>query len=61
MARRWRVVKENATQEALLVRAQPLRLAKEISQRIVDVVHVEDGAFLLEVNKQGEGKACIGR
>ncbi len=61
MTRRWRVVKENATQEALLVRAQPLRLAKEISQRIVDAVHVEDGAFLLEVEKQGKGKACIGR
>ena len=55
------MVKENATQEALLVRAQPLGLAKEISQRIVDVVHVEHGALLLEVEKQGEGKACIGR
>ena len=61
MMRRWRVVKENATQEALLVRVQPLGLAKEISQRIVDVVHVEDGTLLLEVEKQGEGKACIGR
>jgi hypothetical protein len=61
MTRRWRVVKENATQEALLVRAQPLGLAKEISQRIVDVVHVEHGALLFEVEKQGEGKACIGR
>ena len=59
--RRWRVVKENATQEALLVRVQPLGLAKEISQRIIDVVHVEDGTLLLEVEKQGEGKACIGR
>ena len=54
-------MKENATQEALLVGTKPLGLAKEISQRIVDVVSVEDGALLLEVEKQGEGKACIGR
>jgi hypothetical protein len=61
MTRRWRVVKENATQEAFLVGTKPLGLAKEISQRIVDVVSVEDGALLLEVEKQGESKACIGR
>jgi hypothetical protein len=60
MTRRWRVVNENATQEALLVRVQLLGLANEISQRIVDVVRVEDRALLLEVDKQGEGKSCIG-
>jgi len=31
-------MKENRTEEGLLVRAEPMGLAKEISQRIVDVV-----------------------
>jgi predicted ATP-grasp superfamily ATP-dependent carboligase len=36
--------------EGLLVRAEPLQLAEEISQRMVDVVRVEDGVLLLEVD-----------
>jgi hypothetical protein len=43
-------MKENRTEEGLLVRAEPMGLAKEISQRMVDVVRVEDGALLLEVD-----------
>jgi hypothetical protein len=34
--------------EGLLVRAEPLRLAEEISQRMVDVVRLPDGALLLD-------------
>ena len=48
-------MKENATQEALLVRAEPLGLAEEISQRMVDVVRVEDGALLLEADPKWAG------
>ena len=36
--------------EGLLVRAEPLQWAQEISQRMVDVVRVEDGALLLEAD-----------
>jgi hypothetical protein len=45
-------MKENATQEALLVRAEPLGLAEEISQRMVDVVRLEDGALLLDADPE---------
>ena len=38
--------------EGLLVRAEPLGLAQEISQRMVDVVRIEDGALLLEVDPE---------
>jgi hypothetical protein len=48
-------MKENATQEALLVRAEPLEWAEEISQRMVDVVRVEDGALLLEATPEWAG------
>jgi len=48
-------MKENRTEEGLLVRAEPLGLAKEISQRMVDVVRVEDGALLLEVDPKWAG------
>ena len=41
-------MKENGTEEGLLVRAELMGLAKEISQRMVDVVRVEDGALLLD-------------
>jgi hypothetical protein len=43
-------MKENRTEEGLLVRAEPMGLAKEISQKMVDVVRVEDGALLLKVD-----------
>jgi hypothetical protein len=41
---------ENGSGEALLVRAEPLELAEEISHRIVDVVRVLDGVLLLDAN-----------
>jgi hypothetical protein len=47
---------ENATQEeGLLVRAEPLEWAEEISQRMADVVRTEDGALLLEVDPEWAG------
>jgi hypothetical protein len=46
---------ENGREEGLLVRAEPLEWAQEISQRMVDVVRVEDGAILLEVDPQWAG------
>jgi hypothetical protein len=53
--RRYRTMKENGSEEGLLVRAEPMGLAKEISQRMVDVVRVEDGALLLEVDPKWAG------
>jgi hypothetical protein len=41
--------------ELLLVRAEPLQWAKEISQRMVDVVRLEDGALFLQVDPQWAG------
>jgi hypothetical protein len=41
--------------EGLLVRADPLQWAQEISQRMVDVVRVEDGALLLEAEPELAG------
>ena len=43
---------ENATQEGLLVRAEPLEWAEEISQRMVDVVRLKDGALLLDAEPE---------
>jgi hypothetical protein len=45
-------MKENRTEEGLLVRAEPLGLAEEISHRMVDVVRTEDDALLLEVDPE---------
>jgi hypothetical protein len=53
--RRCQTMKENRTEEGLLVRAEPMGLAKEISQRMVDVVRFEDGALLLEVDPKWAG------
>jgi hypothetical protein len=39
----------------LLVRAEPLRLAEEISQRMVDVVRVVDGALYPEADPEWAG------
>jgi hypothetical protein len=36
--------------EGLLLRAEPLEWAEEISQRMVGVVRLEDGALLLEAD-----------
>ena len=41
--------------EGLLVRAEPLEWAEEFSQRRVNVVRVEDGALLLEVDPEWAG------
>jgi hypothetical protein len=46
--RRCTEMLENRT-EGLLVRAEPLRLAEELSYRMVDVVRIMDGALLLDV------------
>ena len=48
-------MKENGREEGLLVRAEPLERAKEISQRMVDVVRLEDGALLLEAEPELAG------
>jgi len=53
--RRCRTMKENRTEEGLLARAEPMGLAKEISQRMVDVVRDEDGALLLKVDPKWAG------
>jgi hypothetical protein len=41
--------------EGLLVRAEPLEWAEEISQRMADVVRLEDGALLLEADPKWAG------
>ena len=48
-------MKENGREEGLLVRAEPLQWAQEISKRMVDVVRVEDGALLLEAAPEWAG------
>jgi hypothetical protein len=40
----------NGLKEGLLVRAEPLQWAQEVSQGMVDVVRLVDGALLLEVD-----------
>ena len=46
---------ENALDEGLLVRAEPLEQAEEISRRMVDAVRVEDRALLLRANPDWAG------
>ena len=46
---------QNRREEGLLVRAEPLEWAEEISQRMVDVVRLEDGALLLDVGPEWAG------
>jgi hypothetical protein len=41
--------------EGLLVRAEPLEWAEEISQRMIDVVRVEDDALLLKAEPEWAG------
>jgi hypothetical protein len=41
--------------EGLLVRAEPLERAQEISQRMVDVVRLKDSALLLKANPKLAG------
>ena len=44
------MLENGSGEEGLLVRAEPLDWAKEISQRMVDVVRLIDGALLLDAN-----------
>jgi len=46
---------ENGREEGLLVRAEPLEWAEEISQRMVDVVRIVDGALLLDADPAWAG------
>jgi len=46
---------ETGSEEGLLVRAEPLGLAEEICQRMVDVVRVKDGVLLLEADPEWAG------
>jgi hypothetical protein len=46
---------ENRREEGLLVRAEPLEWAEEISQRMVNVVRLENGALLLEADPKWAG------
>ena len=48
---------ENGSEEGLLVRAEPLGLAEDISQRMVDVVRVVNGA--LRVGKGDQSPARV--
>jgi hypothetical protein len=45
-------MKANQREEGLLVRAEPLERAEEISHRMVDVVQVKDDALLLEAEPE---------
>ena len=44
------MLENGSGEEGLLVRAEPLDWAKEISHRMVDVVRLIDGALLLDAN-----------
>ena len=46
---------EKAIEEGLLVKAEPLERADEISRRMVAGVRVEDGALLLGANPDWAG------
>jgi hypothetical protein len=46
---------ENKSEEGLLVRAEPLEWAEDISHRMVDVVRLEDGALWLDVDPAWAG------
>jgi hypothetical protein len=44
------MLENGSAEEGLLVRAEPLEWAQEISHRMVDVVHIIDGALLLDAD-----------
>jgi hypothetical protein len=48
--RRCRAMTETGSEEGLLVKAEPLGLAEEVSRRMVDAVRVMDGALLLKAD-----------
>jgi hypothetical protein len=43
-------IESGRAKEGLLVRAEPLKWAEEISHRMVDVVRIIDGALLLDAD-----------
>ena len=45
----------NGSEGLLLVRAEPLRLAEMVAQRMVDVVRIVDGALLLDADPTWAG------
>jgi hypothetical protein len=49
------MLESESEREGLLVRAEPLEWAEEISQRMVDVVRTMDGALLLDVDPAWAG------
>jgi methenyltetrahydromethanopterin cyclohydrolase len=46
---------ENKNEEGLLLRAEPLERAEEVSHRMVEVERLEDGALLLDVDPSWAG------
>ena len=46
---------ENGIQEGLVVRAEPLEWAEEVSHTMVEVKRLEDGALLLDVDPAWAG------
>jgi hypothetical protein len=46
---------ENRSEEGLIVRAEPLERAEEISHTMVEVERLEDGALLLDVDPSWAG------
>jgi|SRR5215211_2374222 len=46
---------QNGSEGLLLVRAEPLRLAEMVAQRMVDVVRVVDGTLLLDADPAWAG------
>jgi hypothetical protein len=51
--RRWTMSESRS--EGLLVRAEPLGLAEELSRRMVDVVRIVDDALLLDADPTWAG------
>jgi methenyltetrahydromethanopterin cyclohydrolase len=46
---------ENRSEEGLVVRAEPLDRAEEVSHRMVEVERLKDGALLLDVDPSWAG------
>ena len=46
---------ENRSEEGLIVRAEPLERAEEVSHTMVEVERLEDGALLLDVDPAWAG------
>ena len=46
---------ENKSEECLLLRAEPLERAEEVSHRMVEIERLEDGALMLDVDPSWAG------